>query len=186
MKMAEETPKIELAGEADVAKYGATDIAPVVALQRERDDLKDQLLRARAEQANIVKRLNQQNVDAMKYAHMGMARSILHVHDNLERTMTSLKDAKPDDPVVAGVKLIVEQLEKLLRDHGVTPIESVGQPFDPMLHEALMHDRQSMLPAGTVSQEFERGYKLHDRVLRHSKVAVAAEETPVAPESPPN
>ena len=100
--------------------------------------------------------------------------------------LTSLKDAKPDDPVVAGVKLIVEQLEKLLRDHGVSPIESVGQPFDPMLHEALMHDRQSKLPAGTVAQELERGYKLHDRVLRHAKVAVAAEEAPAALESPPN
>ena len=187
MNTTEDKPNIELPNADDVAKFAKADTAPaapedpLAALARERDELKDRLLRAQAEQANIVKRLNQQQGDAIKYAHMGLARSILTVHDNLERTLASLKDAKPDDPVVAGVKLIVEQLEKLLRDHGVTAIDSIGQVFDPMLHEAMLHDRQTDKPAGTVTQEFERGYRLHDRVLRHSKVAVAAE--PVAGEA---
>ncbi|MBI5765441.1 MAG: nucleotide exchange factor GrpE [Planctomycetes bacterium] len=182
MNTTEDTPNIELPSADDVAKFAKVEAAPaapvdpLAALTRERDELKDRLLRAQAEQANIVKRLNQQHGDAIKYAQMGLARSILTVHDNLERTLASLKNAKPDDPVVAGVRLIVEQLEKLLRDHGVSSIESIGQPFDPMLHEAMLHDRQSDKPAGTVTQEFERGYRLHDRVLRHAKVAVAADE----------
>src|SRR6266404_1320522 len=93
-------------------------------------------------------------------------------------------DAPAEDPVIAGVKLVADQLTKVLKDHGVEPIEAIGKQFDPSIHEALLHDRQSEELPGTVTQEFERGYRMHDRVLRHSKVAVAAEPPGEPTETP--
>jgi molecular chaperone GrpE len=135
------------------------------------------MLRAQAECANITKRLTQDRAEAVKLAGMGLARALLAVLDNFERTLANLREAHAEDPVIAGVKLIADQLAKVLKDHGVEPIESVGKPFDPMYHEALMHDRQAEAPPGTITQELERGYTMHGRVLRHAKVAVGAAPT---------
>jgi molecular chaperone GrpE len=135
---------------------------------------KDKLLRAQAECANIAKRLTNQHAESLKLAGMDLARALLPVLDNMQRTLENLRESHVDDPVIQGVKLIGEQLGKVLQDHGVEPIQSVGQPFDPNCHEALMEDRQSDLPAGTVTMEMQRGYKIRDRVLRPARVAVAA------------
>ena len=185
MAMSKDTHKIAMPSDEEVAQYSGEPRSeesaapapqdPIAELQRERDEYKDKMLRAQAECANISKRLNQQHAESLKLAGMGLARDLLPIVDNFERTLASLQDAHADDPVIAGVKLIADQLTKVLKDHGVEPIECVGKPFDPNLHEALMHDRQSNQPQGTVTQEFERGYRMRDRVLRHSKVAVAAE-----------
>ncbi|MBX3395457.1 MAG: nucleotide exchange factor GrpE [Phycisphaerae bacterium] len=144
------------------------------ALVRERDELKDKLLRAQAECANIAKRLNQQHATSLRHASSGFARSMLPILDGLERTLQSLEPADRNDPIYEGVMLLRDEFIKALRSNAVEPIESVGRPFDPAFHEALMQDTNSDLSSGTVSQEFERGYKLHDRVLRHAKVAVSA------------
>lgn len=144
------------------------------ALARERDELRDKLLRAQAECANIAKRLNQQHAMSLRHASSGFARSMLPILDGLERTLQSLEAAGRNDPIHEGVRLLLDEFVKALRSNGVEPIDSVGRPFDPAYHEALMQDANSDLPFGTVSQEFERGYKLHDRVLRHAKVAVSA------------
>ncbi len=146
----------------------------VETLRREVEEYKDKVLRAQAECANISKRLQQQHAESLKYAGMDLARSLLPVVDSFQRTMQSLDESSDADPIVQGVRLIAEQLDKVLREHGVEVIAAVGEPFDPMFHEALMQDRQSDMPPGTVTMEMERGYKKHDRVLRPAKVAVAA------------
>lgn len=148
----------------------------VEALQKELAECKDKLLRAQAECANISKRLHQQHIEDRKFAVMGLARSILSVVDNLDRTMESLADRSVDDPVVTGVRLIGEELAKVLREHGVVPMDVLGRHFDPTRHEALMQDHQSSQPAGTITQELQRGYALHDRVIRPARVAIAAGE----------
>lgn len=185
--MSKESHKIAAPSDEEVVQYGpvpapnevvessAATADPMAELRRERDEYKDKMLRAQAECANISKRLNQQHAESLRLAGMGLARDLLPSLDNFERTLASLQDAYAEDPVIAGIKLIADQLTKVLKDHGVEPIEAIGRPFDPNLHEALMHDRQSSQPPGTVTQEFERGYRMRDRVLRHSKVAVAAE-----------
>ncbi|MEE8385386.1 MAG: nucleotide exchange factor GrpE, partial [Dehalococcoidia bacterium] len=99
---------------------------------------------------------------------------LLPVVDNFERTLSSLAESAAADPVVQGVKLMSEQYTRVLKDHGIEPIEAVGQPFDPTLHEAMMQDRDSDQPAGTVTEKMQRGYQMNDRVLRPARVAVAA------------
>jgi molecular chaperone GrpE len=144
------------------------------ALVRERDELKDKLLRAQAEAVNVARRMRTEHSNSMRHASVGFAKAMLPVLDGLERTIQSIDEAGRDDPIAAGVKLLREEFLKGLKSHGVEPIESVGKLFDPELHEALMQDPKSELPSGTVATEFERGYKLHDRVLRHAKVVVSA------------
>ena len=147
----------------------------IESLRRQIEEYKDKVLRAQAECANISKRLQQQHAESLKYAGMDLARALLPVVDSFQRTMQSLDaEASENDAVAQGVRLIAEQLDKVLREHGVEPIAAVGEPFDPKFHEAMMQDRQSDMPPGTVTMEMERGYKKHDRVLRPAKVAVAA------------
>lgn len=145
------------------------------ALRTERDQLRDKLLRAQAECANISKRLHQQHGEALKHAGMGLARELLPIVDNFERSLAGMTAEHEKDSVIAGIKLIADQLVKVLRDHGVEPIEAVGKPFDPTYHEAMMTDSNSPLPPGTVTSELQRGYTLHGRVLRPARVTVAAE-----------
>lgn len=146
-------------------------------IQAQRDDFRDKFLRAQAECANITKRLHQQHAEVSRLAGMDLARSLLPVLDSLQRMLASFDETAKDDPVHQGVQLITDDFLKAFLGQGIVPIESVGRPFDPTLHEAMMQDHDSDLPIGTVTREFQRGYKMHDRVLRPAKVAVAAEKT---------
>ncbi len=148
--------------------------ARIAAMEAELASLKDQLLRARAECANIARRAAEQQVEAVKLAGMGLARSLLPVMDSLDRMLSSLPRGANSDPFAEGVRLIAEELRKVLRDHGIVPIHAVGRKFDPTSHEAMLQDRDSNAPPGTVTRELQRGYMMHDRVLRPAKVAVSA------------
>lgn len=144
-------------------------------LKAERDALNDKLLRAQAECANITKRLNNQHTASLKRAGMHLARALLPVLDSLEKTLGAIGESEQEDPVAQGVRLITEEFHKVFRDHEIVQIEALHKPFDPMLHEAMMRDHHSDQPPGTVTQEYQRGYTMHDRVLRPAKVVVAAE-----------
>lgn len=192
MTKAEEKKKIAMPTDEDVDRYAgkspesgdeaAGQGAAVPAgdametLRTERDELKDKLLRAQAECANISKRMHQQNVEAVKLAGMGLARDVLHVVDSFERSLAGFQSVSADSSLTDGVKMIADQLAKVLSDHGIKPIEAVGKPFDPSRHEAMMSDYESDKPVGTVTAELQRGYTMHDRVLRPAKVMVAAQK----------
>jgi molecular chaperone GrpE len=151
-------------------------------LQAERAEFRDKFLRAQAECANISKRLHQQHAADRRLAGMDLARSLLPVLDSLERTLASLDESAGGEPLRQGVQLIADEFLKAFAEHGIVPILSIGQPFDPLLHEAMMQDHATDLPPGMVSQELQRGYKMHDRVLRPSKVMVSAERNDTAPD----
>jgi molecular chaperone GrpE len=162
----------------DNASSGTEDLAAKCAsLEKDRDELKDKLQRAQAECANISKRLHQQHADSLKLAEMDVVRSILPVLDNLDRILPIVTGAGVEPAVADGIKLIANELNQALRSHGVLPIEALAKPFNPSMHEALMQDRDSELPPGTVSQELQRGYTMHGRVVRPARVAVVAEKT---------
>ncbi len=177
-------------GTPDVAGgEGASEAPPSVdapqreveALRAERDDLRDRLLRAQAECANISKRLTLQHAASLKTAGLQLARSMLCVLDNLDRTVEAIPGHDAEDALVVGINLVRQEFIKALKEHGVVPIEAVGQPFDPTCHEALMRDSQSDAAPGTVTQELQRGYCMHDRVVRPAKVAVASAKADAEP-----
>lgn len=144
------------------------------ALRRERDEFKDKYLRSQAECANIARRLNQQFAEEKRIASLGFARDLLPVLDNFDRTLSSLGDSSAEDPIAQGVRLIADQMTKTLSQHGIAAMEVEGRPFDPEKHQALMQDFETRVAPGTVTRELERGYMIHDRVLRPAKVIVAA------------
>jgi molecular chaperone GrpE len=136
-------------------------------------ELEDKLLRLAADFDNYRKRSVQLFEDASKQAADRVLADLLEVVDNFERALAHTNDESNDESLVDGTRMIHRQMLDLLKRHRVEPIEAVGQPFDPNLHDALMQVESDEYDEGVVAQEVVRGYKIHDRVLRHSKVAVS-------------
>jgi molecular chaperone GrpE len=141
-------------------------------LQKERDEYRDQVLRCRAEFANYQKRAKQQADTERIYAVGSLARDLLDPIDNLDRAAEALR-ASGAEGVTAGIDMVQKQLLSILAKHGVEPIPALGQPFDPNLHDAIVQQPSANQPEGLVVGEFSKGYRIHDRVLRPSKVAVS-------------
>lgn len=152
----------------------------VAALEKERDELKDNMLRALAETDNVRKRANRQIEDARVYAVEKFARDLLAVSDNLQRAIDSVpadqRVSLPDAVRTAleGVELTQKELVTVLARHGVTAIDAApGAAFDPALHQAVTQI-PSAQPAGSVAQLFQSGWRIGDRTLRAAMVAVSA------------
>ena len=140
----------------------------------ERDANYDRLLRAQAEFENYRKRVQKESQEASRYQAMSMVRELLPALDNLGRAIAAA-DATDKEELVKGVQMVASQLDAILAGHAVEPIEAVGQPFDPNLHEAIQQLPNAEHPPMTVLDEVEKGYRLHDRVVRPSKVIVSRE-----------
>lgn len=152
----------------------------VAALEKERDELKDNMLRALAETDNVRKRANRQIEEARIYAVEKFARDLLAVSDNLQRAVDSVpadqRGSLPDAvrTAIEGVELTQKELVSVLARHGVTAIDaSPGAAFDPALHQAVTQI-PSAQPAGSVAQLFQSGWRIGDRTLRAAMVAVSA------------
>lgn len=137
------------------------------------DVLSDQrYLRLAADFENFRRRKAQEMADRTRYASEDAARAMLPVLDNLRRAVDHADTADTAD-LLNGLHLVVREFEAALQNLGVTPIEAVGEPFDPAVHEALGGEESDGVDVDTVSDELQRGYRLHDRVLRPSLVRVA-------------
>jgi molecular chaperone GrpE len=142
-------------------------------LKKERDEYRDQVLRARADFANYQKRAKQQaDVDRV-YSVGSLAKDLLDPLDNLGRAIDHLR-ASGAEGITSGLDMVQKQLLEVLAKHGVEPIAALGEAFDPNLHEALMQQPSAEHPEGTVVGELSKGYRIRDRVLRPSKVAVSS------------
>ena len=139
--------------------------------------LKDQLLRARADFENSRKRLVREKEDSVRYANQAILGDLLPLLDHLELGLQAASSATDASSVVAGVKLIQSQFERFLTEHGVTPIDALGKPFDPNWHEALGQEPAPGKPEGTVLHLRRRGFKLGDRLLRPASVVTVAPPT---------
>ncbi len=142
-------------------------------------ELKDKYLRALADTENVRKRMRQQNEETVRLQREGLLRDLLPITDNLERAVDAARGGGNGKPIVEGVEMVLRSLLDFLRNHGVVPRESVGQPFDPQFHEAVDHVESGTHPPNTVISEFHRGYQVGERVLRPARVAVAKAPTSV-------
>jgi molecular chaperone GrpE len=144
----------------------------IALLKQERDELRDQALRTRAEFANYQKRAKQQADSDRVYAVGSLAKDLLDPLDNLDRAIEALR-ANGALGITAGLDMVQKQLHEIMARHGVEPIPAQGYPFDPNLHEAILQQPSLEHPEGTVVAEMSKGYTIRDRVLRPSKVAVS-------------
>ena len=134
------------------------------------DDLRKRNL---AEFENFRKRTEKEKSTMFDMGAKSVVEKLLPIIDNFERGFAGLSEEQMSDPFVSGMDLVYEQLVKALADMGVEPIEAVGKPFDPNLHNAVMHVEDENLGENTVAQEFQKGYLYHGSVVRHSMVQVA-------------
>lgn len=136
-------------------------------------ELKDRLLRGQAEWDNSRKRILREKEDAVRYAAEALLERLLPVLDNFEMGMQAAKTASDIKAISQGFEMVLAQLQQVLRDAGVEPIDAVGETFDPHRHEALGHQESAEHPEGQVLSQLRKGYKLKDRLLRAASVFVA-------------
>lgn len=150
----------------------------------EKAELWDRCLRMQAELENFRKRVNRERDEDRKYAALPLVRDLVPTLDNLQRAVDACRKSNPEEGspaagLLQGVEMVRGQLVDALKEHGATPIEALGQPFDPRLHEALQQVPTDEFPPMTVLMEYERGYAMRDRIVRPAKVIVS-----VAPPAP--
>ena len=160
-------PESEHGGEVESLR------AQLAAKDKEIAELKDKYLRTLAESENARKRIRQQSEDSVRIQREAILRDLLPIIDNLERALAAARSGSDTKTIVDGVEMTVRALIDFLRAQGVTPLQSVGQAFDPNRHEAVDHVASEAHPANTVVDEFHRGYLIGERVLRPARVSVA-------------
>jgi len=136
--------------------------------------LNDKYMRLAAEFENY-KRLSQRDQrDQVRYGNEQILKELLPVVDNLERAIKAAKDTGGPNALVQGVELTLKQLAGTLTKFGVQPIDSVGHPFDPTAHQAVSQVASNTVPHQHVAEEYQRGYRLHDRTIRPAMVSVSS------------
>ena len=147
------------------------------------DVYKDRWVRLAAEFDNYKKRTLREREALVQSANVGLIRDLLPIVDSVDRATTHAGGDTDSEAFKEGIRMIMEELPKILGNRGLSEIEAAGQPFDPNLHEALMQVASDH-EAGTIAEVIERGYRLGDQVLRHAKVVVS--QGPAEPESSDN
>ena len=137
------------------------------------EELNDRVKRQMAEFENFRKRSEKEKSMMFDMGAKNVIEKILPVVDNFERGFTTVEDADKDDAFVQGMQQVYKQLMTELEAIGVTPIEAVGQEFNPDFHNAVMQVESDEFESGIIAQEFMKGYMYKDSVVRHSMVSVA-------------
>ena len=167
---------------ADGQEGQPAEVDPLVQLQaqvdsliQEKSGLYDQLLRRAAEFENYRKRIERERSETYQRARAEIILEFLPVIDNFERALTSLETSTGDaDALRHGVELIHKQFKDALAKFGLEAVDSVGQIFDPNVHEAITIEPTDRHKENTIIEEFQRGYRMGDKLLRPAKVKVAA------------
>jgi molecular chaperone GrpE len=139
--------------------------------------LNDRYLRLAAEFENYKRLAQRDQRDHVRYGNEQILKELLPVVDNLERAVKAAKDNGNNDGLVQGVDLTLKQLMGVLMKFGVQPVATVGQPFDPAAHHAVTSVESTQIAENHVVEEFQRGYRLHDRILRAAMVSVSTGST---------
>jgi molecular chaperone GrpE len=147
---------------------------PMGGLQADLDRFRDLALRSQADFENYKKRSAREKEEAIKYANSSLLERLVGIIDNFELGLAAAKEQGADSPIYSGMVLVQKQLNDLLGENGLQPIEAEGKTFDPNLHEAIAHEPSDQIPEGVVVRQARRGYRLRDRLLRPSRVVVSS------------
>jgi len=140
---------------------------------RQLQELTERLRRLQADFDNYKKRVEREREEFARIVEDRFLLKILPIYDNLERAFRSYDHNNDKDSFIEGMERIFAQFREFLKGEGVQPIEALGKPFDPLLHEALLSVETENDPPNVVLEEFERGYLRAERVLRPSRVKVS-------------
>jgi molecular chaperone GrpE len=146
---------------------------PVKALEQEKNELADRLLRTMAEFDNYRKRVTREKEGLVKYGIERIALEILPVVDNFERALEPSQQATEVDPVIDGLKMILKQLVTALEKFEIKPFHSIGEQFSPEIHEAMAQQDHPDHADNTVIEQLQKGYMLGKKMLRPARVIVS-------------
>jgi molecular chaperone GrpE len=171
-----DAPEIERMDDEGGAPSPTPDAAPALAdeiidLRKERDNLQDRLLRQAAEFDNYRKRVERERRDSAQFAAVDFVQDLLPVIDDFERALQI--EAPGSESYRQGLQIIHRALMDMLRKRGVTPIEAIGTDFDPQIHQAVAYEEAPDRRDGEVMEQFTRGYRLGDKLIRPAMVKVA-------------
>ena len=147
---------------------------PMTGLQADLDRFRDLAMRSQADFENYKKRAAREKEDAIKYANSGLLDRLLPIIDNFELGLEAARGEGENSPVFSGMNMVLKQLMDFLIEHGVQPIDAIGQTFDPNLHEAIAHEPNDEVPENVIIRQSRRGYRMKDRLLRPSSVVVSS------------
>jgi molecular chaperone GrpE len=169
-----------------VAENGFTE--RITALENEVTRFRDLALRTQADFDNYRKRAAREKNDAVKFANTSFLERLIPVLDNFELGLAAARTDSNASAILAGMEMVLKQMQDFLTDHGVQAIDAVGQAFDPHLHEALASEPSDDVEEGTVLRQIRKGYRLRDRLIRAANVVVSTgpsipEEAETAAES---
>jgi|UniRef100_A0A7C5ELX4 molecular chaperone GrpE len=148
---------------------------------QEAQEYYDRLLRLAAELENVKKRQEREMAEWRQYAHESLVKELLPILDNLERALEHGRQAGAPEPLMEGLDLVVQDFLKVLSRFGVTPVESLGGPFNPAYHHAVMEEEAPELEDKTVLRELQKGYLLQNRLLRPAMVVVSRSTAQASP-----
>jgi len=155
--------------------------AEVASLKKENSELKDQYLRKHADFENYRKRMAREKADSVKYGNQELIRDLVEIIDNFDRAIKSAADSQDFDSFREGISMIEQQFTGMLQSKwGLEKMDCKGAEYDPNSHEALMMEESEDLEVSTVLEDFQAGYRLHERVLRPAKVKVGKPAAPAA------
>ena len=147
---------------------------PMAGLQADLDRFRDLALRSQADFENYKKRSAREKEEAIKYANSSLLERLVSIIDNFELGLAAAKEQGEQSPIYSGMVLVQKQLNDLLAENGLQPIEADGKKFDPNVHEAIAHEPSDQVAEGIVLRQTRRGYRFKDRLLRPAKVIVSS------------
>src|SRR5437870_7381383 len=147
---------------------------PMAGLQADLDKFRDLALRSQADFENYKKRSAREKEEAIKYANSSLLERLVAISDNFELGLEAAKGEGEQSPIYSGMTLVLKQLNDLLAENGLQPIDAEGKKFDPNLHEAIAHEPSDQFREGIVLRQTRRGYRFKDRLLRPSSVVVSS------------
>jgi len=145
-------------------------------LEQHLQEAEERVLRVQAELENFRKRARREYDDAQRYREIDLLRDLLPVLDTVLRAVEASEKTADVESLKAGFRMTAQQIEKVLDAHGCKTIDTVGQPFDPAVHDAILQQAVPDAVPGTIVGMASRGYRLHDRVVRPAQVIVAKQE----------
>ncbi|MFT8390480.1 MAG: nucleotide exchange factor GrpE [Sporolactobacillus sp.] len=148
--------------------------AQIDKLMKENQELKNRLLRAQADFDNFRKRTNKEKTDARKFRAQDIVTDMLETLDNFERAMAVETMSEDGAALKKGMEMVLNKLKLALEKEGVQPIEALGKPFDPNVHQAVMQEASEAHESGIVIAVLQQGYTLNGRILRPAMVKVSA------------
>ncbi|UPK42351.1 nucleotide exchange factor GrpE [Paenibacillus pabuli] len=172
---AEQEPVNEAgAAEAQAEEMADQEQDEIARLKAEAEENQQRFVRAQADFDNFRRRTQKEKEELAKYASMKLVTELVPVIDNFERAMATVPEGTEVESFSKGIQMIFRQLETVLNNEGLTAMDSVGQPFNPEFHQAIMSVESDEYEEGIVVEEVQKGYMLKDKVLRPAMVKVSS------------